>query len=108
MLWLCKVTEKTKYDKKSLAHVPDLQKKDYVSRAVCTFYADRRDRKFDDKDFLNGLQTHHTCVPVASGTERYICLSTKESSSIWQWTKKGCTGEMEALFSYFVDVRGTY
>ena len=42
---------KTKYDAKRRKHVLDLQKKDYVSGAVRTFYKDMKDIKFEDKNF---------------------------------------------------------
>ena len=42
---------KTKYDAKRCKHVLDLPKKDYVSRAVRTFYKGMKDKKFEDKNF---------------------------------------------------------
>ena len=85
--------------------MPDLPKKDYVSRAVRSFYIDMKDRKSNDDEFkaackfatrsfehLSELNDSSTCPPkkmLATGGGR----------------KKNAPEVREALFSYFVDVR---
>ena len=90
---------KTKYDAKRRKHVLDLPEKDYVSSAVRTFYKDMKDIKFEDKNFKMA------CKIASRSFESLTELS--DSRAMSGGRKKSAPDVREALFTYFVDIRGS-
>ena len=96
---------KTKFDRRRRKHVPDLPKKDYVSRAVRSFYIDMKDRKSNDDEFKAACKFATRSFQHLSKLNDSSVCPPKKMRAIGGGRKKNAPEVREALFSYFVDVR---
>ena len=96
---------KTKLDRRRGKHVPDLPKKDYVSRTVRSFHIDMKDRKSNDNEFKVACKfATHSFEHLAELNDSSVCPPKKICAS-GRGRKKNAPEVREALFSHFVDVR---
>ena len=96
---------KTKYDAKRRKHVLDVPKKDYG--AVRTLYKDMKDIKFEDKNFKMACKiASRSFESLTELSDSGVC-PPKKSRAMGGGRKKSAPDVRGALFTYFVDIRGS-